>query len=132
MYDLTPKPEKIIALLKGRTVASKDEKFDAFKLMHGVKASLSAYISGIAAELSAAFDAIVSCDTVFNVDTGMEEPSNEPNKEAKAAMARVHMLMDETGKAGHLMEMLVESSKAKGKVVDSPAVNKMLDMFMKK
>ena len=69
------------------------------------------------------------CDTgaaeIINIDTGKIERSNK----ASVAIKRVNMITDDPGKVHRLTEMLVDNTEQSDVKVDSPAVNRMLDMF---
>lgn len=62
----------------------------------------------------------------FNVETGQEEPVTSAGA---AAIRRVNFLMDKPESAGMLIGLFVQQNESSGKSIDSPAVNKMLDMF---
>ena len=64
--------------------------------------------------------------TVVNVDSGKSEMSAT----ATAAVSRVNMICENRDKALHLTEMLLDKYDRENKTADSPAVNKMLDMFL--
>ena len=63
---------------------------------------------------------------IINIDNGKIERNN------KAAMAikRVNMITDDPGKVHRLTEMFVDRMHQSDVKVDSPAVNRMLDMFV--
>ena len=71
------------------------------------------------------FDETGARDVVVNVDTWKDEQGTK----ATAAIKRVNMITDDPAKALGLTRKLVEKAEKTNRTVDSPAVNKMLDMF---
>ena len=72
--------------------------------------------------LNRSFGETGAAEIVTNVDTGEDERNEKP----AAAIKRVNMITEYPDKVHRLTEMFVEKSNG---IVDSPAVNKMLDMF---
>ena len=77
--------------------------------------------------LARSFDETNVGGPVINVDTGEEEDSQATID----ATSRVHYMLDKPEKALQLTSMFQAKMKRENKVADSPAVNAMIDKFMK-
>ena len=54
---------------------------------------------------------------------------DKQGKAAAAVIKRVNLIADDPGKVHRLAEMLIEKMDKSNSVIDSPAVNKIIDMF---